>query len=339
MPPFEYPWQSPFNHLRIGRIDAIYYDEATSKSETLQPLDQVMGNAKITWMDWYGGKDNIKLSFGSVSNDVVDGVGFGYGDLSMPSKGTLAVIGMRGPLSGVILGYLPINYFQQTSTALDKDAKYGTLRRIIPGEFSRQSRQQAELYHDQAGAIQIIVRAQPTLTGGSDGSGTTTLTDISPDEVPSKEIARITFGETYETTPNETETFAIREIDAATTKKVITQIKTTAGATVNIDTDGNITVAAASGKNIIFNSGTKGTARLDDATKSTSTDDSAFWNFISALVNGLVTSSVTPLDGGASYKAGIIAALQAVGVTSGSNAPQSLTGKITSSSNTVLTGD
>jgi hypothetical protein len=60
----------------------------------------------------------------------------------------------------------------------------------------------------------------------------------------------------------------------------------------------NVTVDATA---INLNSGDKGAARLDDETTSTPAEDSQFWQFITALITGLLNSPTTPLDGGSSY--------------------------------------
>lgn len=80
----------------------------------------------------------------------------------------------------------------------------------------------------------------------------------------------------------------------------------------------------------------KGAARLDDTTTSSSSEDSAFWTFWSA-VWGVVTGAPIPEPGNgapSAFQAALIAAITAAGGT-----PSSIAGKINSSSDTVKVGD
>ena len=249
---------SPYTKLRLGRVEKTYFDVNKGLGEPSEqsiPADTFLGCVQVQWLDAEGGRDFVKIGFPFFSNPVADtGVGFAYGDISLPSPNDLVLILFRNATNPVIVGYSPINYNQQTlPTSSGKDTSFGTFRRIIPGEMSRQSKQQAEIYQDQAGAVQIIVKAQPVKTSVSttqntDGSKTTKVSDIDPGTVPDTEIARIVVGETYQD-----DTFSNREKGAVSSQPVIVQIRTTAGAKISIDVNGNIEVAAKTGSSISLN--------------------------------------------------------------------------------------
>jgi phage protein D len=106
-------------------------------------------------------------------------------------------------------------------------------------------------------------------------------------------------------------------------KKVI---KTRSGQTIEFnDTPG------LAGINI--NNGNKGAARKDDKVKSTSAEDSRFWNWLSGLIDILKNWQAVPNDGGAALQVPLKAYLTANPV------PTELTGKIIESSNRVKIGD
>lgn len=239
--------QSPYMRLRVGKILEVYYDDPAKKS---------LGTANIQWLDWTGTRDLVRLSFPSFSNVVVstgtpssgDSTKAGaqtarcYGDISIPSPGDIALIGFRSPTAAVILGYLPQNYGLQTSDDESKPSFWGTMRRIMPGEFTRLSKQQAEIWLDKAGAVQIIAKAQPVEGNEEvDGSATEQLSDIDPKQVPSTEIVRLIIGEAYED-----ETFAKR-LQSISEKKVIFGALMRDGEIFQVfDADGNFELMANS---------------------------------------------------------------------------------------------
>lgn len=336
-------WQnSPFLRLRVGRVTKVYLDTDDNPDDSVADKNRLLGSADIDWLDWEGGRIRVPLTYGAFSNPSVESnsttlVGFGYGDIHGPSEGDIVLIGFRSPTNAVIVGFLPSNYYQQTSDSSGKTDGFGTMRRVKRGEFSRKSKQQAEIYQDRAGAVQIIVKSQPVADSADsdteDGSDATKATDINKKRVPSEELARVIIGEAYTN-----DDLNVR-VKSSQDKPVVLEVRMTkSGASIKIDSDGNIDLSAKSGKLLVLNSGTKGVTRLDDEVKSTSTEDSTFFTFLKKLVDGLITSSVTPLDGGASYKAGIIAKLAEAGVTSADTVPQSITGKVTQSSSTIKAG-
>lgn len=335
---------SPYLRIRIGRIVAVYGNKGGEgvPSESSKALDGVLGRIKVAWADGPGGRDMVPLTFSSFSNPVSSSdktnplaktTARCYGDISLPSPGDLVVVGFRAPEAAVVIGYLPANYFQQTSTDASKPNIWGTMRAVKPGEFSRLSGQQAELYHDQAGAIQIVVKAQPAKSAvapvpKNDGSDTSILSDIDPTTVPTTELARVTVGEAYSD-----ETFTHRAVNSLG-KKVILRVTTKSGAAVNIDTDGNVSVTAATSKSLILNGGNAGVARLADQTKSTTTEDQNFWGFMSAFAQAFQNWTPSAGDGGAALKAQLATVFAQY-----PQAPSSLTAKITTSSTSVLAGN
>jgi len=232
----------------VAKVTRVYHSDSPGSipSENLRSLERTLGSVEIEWLDWAGPRNFVQLTFPALSS-AYEKTGKGeiltiipYGDLSMPSPGDVVIVGFLDHTNAVIVGYLPHNYkrltdpARLTQTAL-RPVVQGTLRRVKPGEFSRTSRQQAEIYQDKAGATQIIVKAQPVSgSDATDGSATAKASDINPAAVPSEEIARVTIGESY-TDDN----FTAREMTAGG-KKVILRIKTAKGTKINIDVDGNI---------------------------------------------------------------------------------------------------
>lgn len=259
---------SPYTKLRLGRIEKTYFDLGVGlgePSEQSLPADRFLGHAQIKWLDAEGGRDLVKIGFSAFSNPVSDsGTGFAYGDLSLPSAGDLALILFRNATHPVIVGYTPLNYNLQTqSTASGKDKSFGTFRRIIPGEFTRQSKQQAEIYQDKAGAVQIIVKAQPVKSTVNsaptgDGSDATKFSDIDPGTVPATEIARVIVGEAYVN-----DDLTTREKSANSTNPLVVQIRTTAGVKINIDTAGHVDIISSNGNINIQSQG--GSVSLTDS--------------------------------------------------------------------------
>lgn len=332
---------SPYLRIRVGRVTAVHYKKGGegTPSESSKPLDGVLGRIQIAWADGQGTRDMVPLTFSSFSNPVVSGgdptdpisriSARCYGDITLPSVGDLVAIGFRAPESPVMLGYISANYFQQTSGDLSKPAIWGTMRAIEPGEMSRLSGPQAEIYQDKGGAVQIIVKAQPTGPASlGDGSDADSADEIDPMTVPTEELARVTVGEAYTD-----ETFSVRDVGASG-KKLIFRLTTKSGALVKIDTEGNVEVSAAPGKSYAINSGTKGVSRLGDATKSTSSEDQQFWGFFAAFVQAFQTWSPVPLDGGAALKTALTPVFAQF-----PQVPSSLTAKITTASQNVKAGD
>ena len=118
----------------------------------------------------------------------------------------------------------------------------------------------------------------------------------------------------------------------------------------NVGISGRLSVTVSGSKpgfNVLLNpnvSGQHGVARVNDTTISTTAEDSVYWLYITqlqlallSLSTALQSGAITPLDGGASYKASIAAALIAVPFPV--LAPSSLTSRINIGSQTVTAGD
>jgi len=105
------------------------------------------------------------------------------------------------------------------------------------------------------------------------------------------------------------------------------------GSKIIMNKDGSIEIEPLAGKDIIINSGTKGSARLDDQVKSTNVEDATYWSWLSGLITVFTTWVPVPNDGGAALSTAINAYI-------GFNpVPTSLTGKITAASSKVKVGD
>jgi hypothetical protein len=118
----------------------------------------------------------------------------------------------------------------------------------------------------------------------------------------------------------------------------------------NVGISGRLSVTVNGSKpgfNVLLNPNTStkyGVARVNDTTISTTAEDSVYWLYITqlqlallSLSTALQSGAITPLDGGASYKASIAAALIAVPFPV--LAPSSLTSRINIGSQTVTAGD
>jgi len=337
---------SPFTRLRIARIDKVLYDIGAdgAPADGFQDYNRLFGRVAVKWLDFASnrGREEVRLMFPffsnaaepkrKVSNEAQTG-GKVYGDISMPSVGDVVILGFLGQEDAVVLGYLPANYYQQTrgSVVSGKDTKdsdvkpeFGHIRRIVPGEMLRQSKQQAEFFMDKAGAVHITVKDQSTDADGAVGGATTTKASaIDPAFVPTTEIAKVTIGETYTD-----DTLASRDVTAEG-EKVVLRVKMASGTSLKIDSAGNVELSAAgkvkvTGSEVNLNSGEKGVAREDDEVKSVSADDRLFWLFLTSIVTSY-NSHTHPGQGIPTPLLGI--------------APSSLTGKITEASDSVKAGD
>lgn len=96
----------------------------------------------------------------------------------------------------------------------------------------------------------------------------------------------------------------------------------------HIAPSGNIEVT---GTTINLNSGTFGVARLNDLVTSNASTDPAWWTFWSTLSAQIAALPTTPLDGGATLKAGLSTLFSLI--------PTQIISKITSASVTVTAGD
>ncbi len=99
------------------------------------------------------------------------------------------------------------------------------------------------------------------------------------------------------------------------------------GTSLSASMSGTVTVT---GSTINFNSGTFGVARVQDIVTSDTTTDPAWWTFWSTLSASIAALPTTPLDGGATLKAGLAALFAFV--------PPTIISKITTGSTTVKAG-
>lgn len=256
---------SPYTRLRVAKIVNVH--DVTGIADD----PNILGTADIEWLDADNGRQNIPIAFSSFSNVTAERVdpnnpnqkllvGFAYGDISMPSTGDVAILSFRGPTKAVILGYLPINYNHQTTPPTftsqilgtinsSKKPQLGTIRRIISGEFVRQSKQQSEIYQDKVGAIQLTAKAQPITSESStpeaqktvDGSGTNAVSDIDKTTVPSTPVAKLVVGEAYTD-----DTFTQRLLSTSGKKVVFAALFKNNEVYQIIDADGNYEVGANS---------------------------------------------------------------------------------------------
>ena len=98
-------------------------------------------------------------------------------------------------------------------------------------------------------------------------------------------------------------------------------------ASLAVSTSGTTTIT---GSTINLNSGTFGAARLNDIVTSNLTTDPAFWTFWSTIAIQIAALPTTPLDGGATLKAGLATLFGLM--------PQTILSKITTASSTVKVG-
>ena len=355
--------KNPYLRLRVGKILKVYYINTDPNSDKVR---NNLGKVDIVWLDW-GGKtlSPISITYPSYSNPAIikDGnkitKGSSYGFLHMPSEGDLVLCGYTLGNEPIIIGYMPHNFYQQTLDNSNKEDYWGDFRLLQPGEYSLKSKQQAEIYLDHKGNIQFVGKVQPLPV-----SPATISTDI-----PSESLVKLTLGTSYtddtfatkdtslcnsannvnvnlKVTNDDGVNYTYLQIDnklnilignAARNIKFdaendAVEINHTTGAKISIDSEGNIEVIAASGKEINLHNGTagtKGVVRLDDAVKSTSTEDSAWWLFMTTLNTWLSTHTHPTAATGAP-------SAPLVGPPS---SPSSLTSKVTESSDSVKAGD
>ena len=107
----------------------------------------------------------------------------------------------------------------------------------------------------------------------------------------------------------------------------VSKINLNSDGTLSIESDSDMTI---DGSSVNINSGTKGAARVDDEVKSTIAEDLTFWQYWATLSAQVAALPITVLDGGATFKAGLVALFASI--------PNSLTGKITKGSEDVKIG-
>ncbi len=372
--PYDGTEESPFTHLRVGRVTKVYASAEDTPDDV--NADWYVGKVEITWLDRITSSSItpknqlVPWAYPAFSNPVVkttesvvsdtpsstvsqSGTGSSHGIMFTPSVGDLIVCGFRGPSSPVIVGFLPHNLNQQQQST---GGSFGPFRTLRSGEYDIRSLQQAEIYLDRAGTIQMITQSQPT---ASSGTPPIDVTKVPGRDSSTSELARISLGVTYDstfTTPTK----------SAFNQNVVCNIQLSSGARVQIDSAGNVDIQSAAkahigapsgntvssgaalalggltallaapngitmtGSAVTINDGTKGAARQDDATVSNSTLDSTFWTFMSNLVtvfNAHVHTGVTTGPGSSGPPGSPLG-----------SAPTALVGKVNEGSSTVKIG-
>ena len=336
---------NPYTQLCVGIVVKVYasIDDVTD----VQHADRYIGSVQVRWLDKLGpigglnptlsgSQQIIPWTYASFSNPLINQpesttsqgatiqnstVGSSYGIYFVPSVGDIVVCGFRGPSTPVILGFLPQNLYKQQMDDDSRPLSFGSVRTLIGGEFAIKGLQQNEVYLDQAGTVQIIVKQQPA------GSGDP---PIDQTQVPTKELGRISLGNTYV----DDGTFSTPVLSTYG-NQIVCQINLSNGSHVQIDSVGNIdlqasgsmhvgapntmsvasgaqlltgalntlmstvngmTIGAATydlkttgastweGQSVNINQGTQGAARMLDQTLSNAATDAAFWTFIQTLV-------------------------------------------------------
>lgn len=273
--PYEGTENNPFTFLRVGRVVKVYASSTDVKDD--KKKEAYVGTVDIRWMDrqspttnlvpWtYPAFSNPNISktqteteSTNVSSPIVQtSVGSSSGIFYVPSVGDVVICGFRDQFNPIIIGYLPHNLYKQQQPDGTRDTSFGPFRTLKSGELELKSQQQADIYLDRKGTIQLITKTQ----------GLSTV-------VPDTELVRISLGVTYD------DTFTTPVVSPQG-NNVVCNIKLTANDTsIQIDSSGNINIKSAG--DVIVNSGTKGAARLDDATLSNSSLDATYWKFISDL--------------------------------------------------------
>ena len=334
---------SPFIWLRIGQVSKVY----ASKDDcgTDKDPQRYVGTVEVNWLDRQAPTSQlVPWSYSSFSNPIISktesstsqtnvssettqaSVGSSCGIFFVPSVGDIVICGYRSQVNPIILGFLPQNLYRQLLSPGDKETynllSFGPFRTLKSGEYDIRSQQQAEVYLDRAGSIQLIVRQQSV--------DDTQTPPIDTTQLPTNELARISLGVTYDD-----ETFQTPVVSSYG-KNVIYGVTLANGTTVTVDEDGNVGVSTSgnvdlNGTNVTVNNGKNGAARLDDTTVSNNSTDTAWWTWWANIQAQISALPVTPLDGGATLKAGLATLFGTI--------PTAINGKITSSSGSVKIGD
>ncbi len=249
--------ENPYFQLRVGQITQVITDVQNTQDTKSQ---QTLGKVKVRWLDWESTEFPVEIPFTypCFSNPIIgedrreagadvgsNRTGSSYGILFMPSVGDIVVCGFREGARPIILGFLPQNFYVQTNTDSSKSSEWGDFKLLKSGEFDLKSKQQAEVFLTEKGTIRLIVKEQPS----------------ADTEVPSTALAEIIIGKSY-VDEDYTDTHKSKQA-----KDVVCHIKMESGAGIKIDSDGNIEIDPASGKNVNINDGTKGAARKGDTVK------------------------------------------------------------------------
>jgi len=331
----------PTVQLRVGMVDKVY--NGVSSLGPNQDPARTLGSLKVVWLDrispstqiipWtYPIFSNPKINTvngtttqGTTTQQTSTTIGSSYGIAFIPSINDLVICGFRGDTTPVVLGFLPHNFFKQTLPTGDpgKDPSFGPFRSLVQGELDIWSQQQADIYFDRAGTLQLIVRAQPP-AGGNPPIDTTKIPGIDTNE-----LARISLGVTY------SDAAFSQPILSSYGKQSICRIALSNGANIQIDATGNVDIQSSGsahmgapndvslgaganlltgalntlmstvngmtlgattydlkttgastweGQTVTINKGSEGAARMLDQTLSNPTTDAAFWAFIQTLV-------------------------------------------------------
>lgn len=301
----------PYSRQRVGRIIKIR-DTIASLGEGESP-EPFLGTATIEWVDWGGvAQAEVPLTYTSFSNPIINPpnqtlqeipgatlTGVGYGFLHMPSEGDVVVCGFRYDGRPVITGFLAQNYYQQTQSTTKINSGFGSFRRIVSGEYSWKSKQQAEIYLDRKGALRATAKIQPAAATA----------------VPTTDLATLTLGVVYDTTTftnpevsaqgqNGAARLRIKNASGTTVADFLLDVAgnvsltTVGGATLTMASNGGINLTPGSGQSLLLNQGSKGAARVNDRVAMAS-ELTALWNLVlthvhSGVLSGGATSGPSP---------------------------------------------
>lgn len=287
-------------------------------------------------------------------------VGSSSGIFFIPSIGDVIVCGFRSPSEPVVLGFLPHNLNQQLeSRATGGDRSFGPFRKLVSGEYEIRSERQADIYLDRKGSIQFVVKSQvsdstvPVTELGrvslgvtyDDVNFTTPVTSsygnnvvcnislVSGAKVQIDSLGNVEIASTGKTrmvseSDLDVQSFATGHLGANQSLSLAAGTVLSVGSpTMLLSAPNGITMQ---GSTVTINSGTQGVARKEDQTLSNSVTDAAWWSWWSLLQAQITALPTTPLDGGATLKAGLAALFGTV--------PTSITGKINTASSTVKSG-
>lgn len=340
----------------VGTVEVEWLDRMAPKSELVPWTYSSFSNPTIS-------KTESSTTETASGDTIQSATGSSCGVLFVPSDNDLVVCGYRGPMHPIILGFLPHNLNKQLEGT---ETSFGPFRTLQSGEYDIKSQQQSEIYLDRAGSIQLIVKQQ-TAGSGTPPIDTTVVPSTELARISLGVTYDSSFTNPVTSTYGQN---VICDISLSNGSKVkidnsgnveiyasgqmshkaadnfdlqsFSSLHGGADTSLGLGSGGNLglggdTVLVSgpngitmNGSSITLNDGTKGAARLDDATLSNSTTDSTFWTWFNNLMTAINGWTPVPLDGGAALKTAISSYV--------ASPPSSVTGKINAGSSTVNVG-